>query len=277
LNAGLGRVGDGGAEQQDREQVFRVAGQVDRDWLMPAHDRISRPAQILRQINLHLDGRLERHRVQMFVQFWQKVEAVAFDHRGCFDAGFVVGEAFLECQAGHPHVNTGLLGVAFGILCAHLTSFANYRVEQDDVNIVMELWFMARAVSFESPVLHPPFSPIGFKTGADRCNISQNNTLLRTCNANHERQEAREIMLIRQTSAPEEPVSDSFAVASWYGGINMIVKNSGRFLRAQILIVKLCLCVISGCHCMNAYDCQHGGWFLQRTSADVPGMDAFNH
>jgi hypothetical protein len=54
----------------DREQVFGVAGQVNGAGLMTARDRITRPAQILRQIHLHLGCGLMRHRVQVLEQFW---------------------------------------------------------------------------------------------------------------------------------------------------------------------------------------------------------------
>ena len=37
--------GDGGEKQQDGEQVFWVAGQVDRAGLMPARDRVSNAPQ----------------------------------------------------------------------------------------------------------------------------------------------------------------------------------------------------------------------------------------
>jgi len=47
---------------------------------MPACDRVTCPAQILRQIHFHLDGRLEGHRVEVLVQFRQKANTVAFDH-----------------------------------------------------------------------------------------------------------------------------------------------------------------------------------------------------
>ena len=47
---------------------------------MPAGDRVTGPAQILRQILFHLGGGLIRHWVQVLIQFRQKAEAVAFDH-----------------------------------------------------------------------------------------------------------------------------------------------------------------------------------------------------
>ena len=46
---------------------------------MPARDRISRPAQIFRQVLLHAGRRVERYRVQVRVEFRQEAEAVAFD------------------------------------------------------------------------------------------------------------------------------------------------------------------------------------------------------
>jgi hypothetical protein len=72
--------GDGGEEQPDGEQVFGVAGKISGAGLMPTRDRVSSPAQILRQIHFHLDGRFKRHWVQVLVQFWQKAEAVTLDY-----------------------------------------------------------------------------------------------------------------------------------------------------------------------------------------------------
>jgi hypothetical protein len=46
-------------------------GEVDRAGLMPARDRVTGPAQILRQIHFHLGCRLAGHRVQVLEQCWQ--------------------------------------------------------------------------------------------------------------------------------------------------------------------------------------------------------------
>ena len=44
---------------------------------MPASDRVTGPAQILRQILFHLGGGPIRHRVQVLIQFRQEAESVA--------------------------------------------------------------------------------------------------------------------------------------------------------------------------------------------------------
>jgi thiol:disulfide interchange protein len=49
---------------------------------MPARDRVTGPAQVVRQILLHLYRRPKRHRVQVRVQFRQEAEAVALDGSG---------------------------------------------------------------------------------------------------------------------------------------------------------------------------------------------------
>jgi hypothetical protein len=46
---------------------------------MPARDRVTDPAQILRQIHFHLRCRFIRHRVEVIAQFRQAAEAVALD------------------------------------------------------------------------------------------------------------------------------------------------------------------------------------------------------
>ena len=45
---------------------------------MPASDRVPGPAQVLGQVHFHLGGGLERHRIQVRVQFRQQADAVAF-------------------------------------------------------------------------------------------------------------------------------------------------------------------------------------------------------
>jgi hypothetical protein len=121
---------------------------------MPSRDRISSPAQILRQILLHLDGRLEGHRVQMLKQLRQKAEAVAFDHRGCLDSRLMVGEAFFWGQARHPHIEAGFLGVALWIFITNFPELAGCLVQQYDVNVVMDLRLMAGTKSLERPAFH---------------------------------------------------------------------------------------------------------------------------
>jgi hypothetical protein len=46
---------------------------------MSAYNRVSGPAQVFRQILLHFNRRLERHRVQVDKQFRQQAEAVALE------------------------------------------------------------------------------------------------------------------------------------------------------------------------------------------------------
>ena len=45
---------------------------------MTPSDRITRPAQILRQVLLHLGCGLVGHRIQVRIQFRQEAEAIAF-------------------------------------------------------------------------------------------------------------------------------------------------------------------------------------------------------
>src|SRR5437762_13072008 len=68
---------------------------------MSTCDRVPDPAQILRQVLFHLHRRLERHRVQVLVEFRQEAEAVTLHQRGILDPCLVIGEAFLRRQAGH--------------------------------------------------------------------------------------------------------------------------------------------------------------------------------
>lgn len=54
----------------------------------------------------------------------------------------------------HPDLDAGLLEVAFRVSSTKLPDSADCRVEQHDVNIVMELRILAGTVSFERPALH---------------------------------------------------------------------------------------------------------------------------
>ena len=136
---------------------------------MPASDRVTGPAQILRQILFHLGGGLIRHRVQVLIQFRQKAEAVAFDHRGCFGSRLMVGETFLRGQPCHPNVDAGFLGIALRVFGTNFSHFADRRLKQHDVNIVMVLRQLAGAESLERSTLHS--ASIG-KSGSSSSNLN---------------------------------------------------------------------------------------------------------
>jgi hypothetical protein len=115
-----------------------IQSAVDGAGLMPARHCVSSPTQILRQIRFHLSCRLEWHRVEVLVQFWQEADAVSFDYGCCLDAGFVLGEVFCRGQPRHPHVNAGLLWIAIWIVSPDLSDLADCRGKQYDVNVVMQ-------------------------------------------------------------------------------------------------------------------------------------------
>lgn len=121
---------------------------------MPAYDRVSGPAQVLRQIHFHLRRRFKGHRVQMLAQFRQRADAVAFHHRGRFGSCLVVGEAFLWGQPSHSHVQAGLLGVAFRVGSTNAAESACGAVEQDHVDVVMVFRLSTGAESLEGPAFH---------------------------------------------------------------------------------------------------------------------------
>ena len=104
---------------------------------MPARDRVPGPAQILRQIDFHLHCRLERHRVQVRVEFRQQPDTVTLHNPRILDSRFVVLKAFLRRQSRHAYIHTGLLGVTLSVCGPHFSDFANGRIEQDDVNTVI--------------------------------------------------------------------------------------------------------------------------------------------
>jgi hypothetical protein len=49
----------------------------------------------------------------------------------------VVDQAFSRGQPHHPLINTGPLGIAIRILGLNLADFANCRIEENNVNVVM--------------------------------------------------------------------------------------------------------------------------------------------
>jgi hypothetical protein len=125
---------------------------------MPTRDRVSGPPQILRQIALHLRRRLERHRVQMAVQFREKPDAIPLYHRRRFVASFMVGQSFLRCQPRHPHVNAGFRGIAVGILGSDFAQPGHARIKQNHVNMMM-LSAPIGPQPPEIPPLHHDWSP----------------------------------------------------------------------------------------------------------------------
>src|ERR1035437_2587803 len=125
-----------------------------REGLRPARDRVTGAAQVVRQIRFHLRRRLKRHRVQVLIHFRQEAEAVALgDPRG-FGACLVVGEAFFRRQSRHAYIDARLLAVALRVCSPDLSNFADCRVEQHDIDIVMMFGLLFRPESLERPALH---------------------------------------------------------------------------------------------------------------------------
>ena len=54
---------------------------LSADQLMSARDRVTQTAEVLSQIQFHLQGGFVRHRVQVGIEFGQQVDAVAL-HEG---------------------------------------------------------------------------------------------------------------------------------------------------------------------------------------------------
>ena len=129
---------------------------------MPAHDRVPGPAQILRQIHFHLHRRLEWHRVQVRVEFRQQPDAVTLHNPRIFDSRFVILKAFLRRQSRHAYVHAGLLEVVLSFCFPGISDFANSRIEQDDVNIVVLFRLRLGAKMLEGSTLHVAFTQ-GFR------------------------------------------------------------------------------------------------------------------
>jgi hypothetical protein len=66
----------------------------------------------------------------------------------------MAGETFPRGQHCHPNVDAGLPGVALQVFDTNLSDFADCRVEQHDVNMVMVLRQLAMAESLEGSTLH---------------------------------------------------------------------------------------------------------------------------
>ena len=107
---------------------------------MPASDRVTGPAQILRQIHLHPRRRLIRHWVQVLVEFRQQADAVAFHHRSGLGACLMIRKAFYRRQACHPHVRTRFLAITIRVGGANRADCANCGIEQHDVNMIVSFW-----------------------------------------------------------------------------------------------------------------------------------------
>lgn len=121
---------------------------------MPTGDSVTCPAQVLRQVLLHLHCRFIRHWVQMREQLRQQSNTIPFDNRRCPESGFVILKSFFWFQAGHPHINTRFLWVAVRIYGADFSESGHGGIEQHDIHVVVLFQRFVGAKFSVSPSLH---------------------------------------------------------------------------------------------------------------------------
>lgn len=120
---------------------------------MPAGYGVSASAEVIRQIHLHLCGSLERHGIQVRIKLRQQPEAVSFHQWRILGPGLVVGKPFFRCQAGHAHINAGLVPIAIRVGGPDLSESGDGWIEQDHVNAVVIRSHFGAQLS-ERPAFH---------------------------------------------------------------------------------------------------------------------------
>src|SRR5689334_20564933 len=91
----------------------------------------------------------------MLVQFRNQSEAIPFDYPSRFDSRLVVGEAFFQGEARHPHIDTRLPGIASGVFREDLADSSDQRVEQHNINLVMVIMAVHGPDFLDFPKFHP--------------------------------------------------------------------------------------------------------------------------
>ena len=94
----------------------------------------------------------------------------------------MVGETFLRGQPCHPNVDAGFLGIALWVFGTNLSGFADRRLMQHDVNIMMVLRQLAGAESLERSTLHSACIVI-FDSSSPNLTSTELNTWQHSCGA----------------------------------------------------------------------------------------------
>ena len=106
---------------------------------MPAGNGVTGATQILSEIDLHLDRSLIRHRVQMLIQLRHQSHRVLLRYPRSFVAVFVIFKTMLGRKSAHPDIHARFRWITLRIYPKNRTVFSRLRIEQDDVDIVVEL------------------------------------------------------------------------------------------------------------------------------------------
>ena len=85
--------------------------------------------------------------------FRQEPDTVALDQRCRLDPCFVICQSFLRCQSCHADVHAGFFRVRRWILRPYFSKPADHRIQQNDVNVVVLIWWLTGAQLFQGPTL----------------------------------------------------------------------------------------------------------------------------
>src|ERR1035438_2645442 len=77
-----------------------------------------------------------------------------FYRPSCFEPLLVICEPFLGRQAGHTHIHAGLSDIAIRVFESDAADFADSRIQQHHVNVVMVFWRLFAGVRFQSAAPH---------------------------------------------------------------------------------------------------------------------------
>ena len=151
---------------------------------MSARHRVAKAAQVFPQVHFHLHCRVEGHRVQVRVEFWQQPEALTLCHPRGLDARFVIGKPLLWRQAGHADVDARFLRVTPWVGGTHFPILAHGGIEQHNVDIVVVLRLWLRAKHLERAALHRLGFLLRLRTGRStmRCVLDMNISTTSTFN-----------------------------------------------------------------------------------------------
>jgi hypothetical protein len=106
---------------------------------MSAQHSVARPAQVLREIFLHCDSRLERHRIQMLVELGKKTKSVTLHKPRGFDSLLVIGQSRFGSQSGHADIHARQVWFAERVGQFDRPEPGHCRIEQHHVNVMMIL------------------------------------------------------------------------------------------------------------------------------------------